>query len=183
MNKLAKWFPFMFRRKKRPDDSRVNDGRTIPVHVQASQPTMPANRPFDPMMSERGWHDPLALFGEMDRFFGDFSPRAFLPSVDVVDEGKHVRLTAELPGLDRKDLDVTVHDGVLVLRGEKKAEDESTEDGCYRLERYVGQFQRAIPLPAEIDVDRAEAKFAKGLLTIRFPKTDDGASVRKIVVG
>jgi len=64
----------------------------------------------------------------------------------------------------------TVEDDVLVLRGEKKVEAQTEEEGCYRLERAYGRFQRLIPLPDGVEVDKVEATFAKGVLTIQVPK-------------
>ena len=178
MNKLANWLPFKFKRNEKNEDT----ARAVPANVQRADTGLPAVRVFDSMMSDRFWRDPFALFGEIDRFFGDFSPRSFQPRVDVIDDGKHVCVTAELPGLGKEDIGVTVQDGVLLLRGVKKPEEETSEAGCYRLERYFGQFQRVLPLPSDIDPERAEAKFDKGLLTIRFPKTADAVEPRRIAV-
>jgi HSP20 family protein len=68
---------------------------------------------------EEFFHDPFAGRGVLERWFGDFSSSHFQPRIDVVDEGRVLRVTAELPGMDREDLNVTVEDGALVLRGEK----------------------------------------------------------------
>jgi HSP20 family protein len=94
----------------------------------------------------------------------------------VVDEGKALRISADLPGLDRKDLEVLAEDGFLVLRGEKQQESRSEEQGCYRIERAFGSFQRVIPLPADVDTEHAQAKFDKGVLTLRLPKTGKPAA-------
>ena len=182
MSKLAKWLPFKFKRKKKDEITDADSRHSVPVQVQRADPGLSAQRLFDSMMSDRLWRDPLSLFGEMDRFFGDFAPRTFQPSVDVIDEGTHVRVTAELPGLGKDDIEVTVQDGVLMLRGEKKSESETDEDGCYRLERYFGRFQRVLPLPSDVDPDQAEAEFDKGLLTVRFPKAAGGEQPRRISI-
>jgi HSP20 family protein len=79
--------------------------------------------------------DPFAARGALERWFGDFSSSRFQPRIDVVDEGKILRVSVELPGMERDDLTVNVEDGALVLRGEKKQDVHSEEDGCYRLER------------------------------------------------
>jgi HSP20 family protein len=122
-------------------------------------------------MMQDARRDPFAGFGQLDRWFGEFSPSVFQPRVEVVDDGVALRITAELPGLDRQEVQIQIEDEALVLRGEKKLESKTEEKGCYRLERACGSFQRVIPLPDGIDVDRAEAKFDKGVLTVRFPKT------------
>ena len=94
----------------------------------------------------------------------------FQPRIDVVDDGDALRITAELPGIDRQDVELLVEDDALVLRGEKKLESKSEEQGCYRLERAFGSFQRVIPLPDGVDADRAEARFEHAVLTVRLPK-------------
>ena len=115
-------------------------------------------------------HDPFAGLGQLDRWFGDFSPHLFHPRIDLVDDGDALRLTAELPGMERQDVEILVEEDALVLPGEKKLESTSEEQGCYRLERAFGSFQRVIPLPDGVDTAQAEARFDKGVLTIRLPK-------------
>jgi HSP20 family protein len=180
MSRIAKWLPFKFSRRNKKEESAgqvMQPSTSMPVHPSAMFGHM--NRMFDHMLSDRGWRDPVGMFNEVDHFFGDFAPSTFRPNIDIVDEGKQVKVTAELPGLDKNDIELTVHDGLMTLRGEKKSEEASNEEGCYRVERYFGQFSRAIPLPAEIDAEKAEAKFEKGVLTVRFPKTrEDGGSRR-----
>ena len=115
-------------------------------------------------------HDPFAGLGQLDRWFGDFSPHLFHPRIDLVDDGDALRLTAELPGMERQDVEILVEEDALVLPGEKKLESTSEEQGCYRLERAFGSFQRVSPLPDGVDTAQAEARFYKGVLTIRLPK-------------
>ena len=98
------------------------------------------------------------------------SPRRFQPRLDVVDQGRSLCLTVALPGMEREDVELTVEDDALVLRGEKKVEAQTEEEGCSRLERAYGRFQRVIPLPDGVDVEKVEAKFAKGVLTVQVPK-------------
>ena len=88
-----------------------------------------------------------------------------------------------MPGVDLKDLDIECQDGLLTIKGEKKHETERREDGCYRTERSHGFFRRTVPLPAEIDASKAEARFDKGVLTVRLPKTERAqAQTTKIAV-
>lgn len=105
-------------------------------------------------------------------WFGDFSASRFSPSVDVTDEKTHLRITAEMPGMDKDDVEIEVHDGALMLKGEKRAEEKSEEHGYYRTERSFGAFQRVIPLPDDVDGTKAEAHFEKGVLTVRMPKVE-----------
>jgi HSP20 family protein len=118
----------------------------------------------------------------MDRTFDEFfggkalAPwggewAGFDPSVDVVETDNAIKVTAELPGMDAKDVDVTVSHNTLTLKGEKKQEHEERGEGYYRSERSYGSFQRSIPLPSTVETDKAEAAFDKGVLTVTFPKT------------
>jgi HSP20 family protein len=126
-------------------------------------------------------HDPFAGRGALERWFGDFSSSRFQPRIDVVDEGKVLRVTAELPGMERDDVDVSVEDGAIVLRGEKKQDVRSAEDGCYRLERAYGCFLRTIPMPENADPDHALAKFDNGVLTLTVPKTEPARSASRTI--
>jgi len=161
--RLDRWNPFKFSRKARGNG---DPNRALAV----SDPL--------PLLQE-------ALRGafQMDRWFGDFSPGLFQPRVDVVDEGDALRVSADLPGMERKDVEVLVEDGALVLRGEKRLESTREEKGCYRVERAFGTFERMIPLPEDVDTEHAEARFDKGVLTLRLPKRPGQKSdVRKIEV-
>lgn len=111
-----------------------------------------------------------SLAAGRDGWFGDFSPRSFTPSIDIADEKKYIKVNADLPGMSVDDIQLDVHDGALVIRGEKKIEKSSEEDGYYRTERAYGAFHRVIPIPAEVDADHAEAEFRNGVLTVRLPK-------------
>jgi HSP20 family protein len=121
----------------------------------------------------------LTLHREMNRLFDDvfnsFGNTPSLmgrmpawPSVEVVQSDKDIRVSAELPGLDEKDVEVLVDD-VLTIRGEKRAE---TEDKERRFtERYYGRFERVIPLPFAVEEDKAEASFNNGVLTVTLPRS------------
>lgn len=179
MSKLSKWFPFRFERNK---DRKSDDSSTqVAVHP-ATPPRGRAEAMGTLMHPALFWQDPFQWMGEIERFFGDFAPTRFAPSIDLVDEGKHVRLTAELPGVEKDDIELTVDDDVLTLRGQKRQESESKEDGCYRLERYFGRFQRMIPLPSDVVADGIEATFDKGVLTVRLPKAQADKPGRAIPI-
>ncbi|MDO3378296.1 Hsp20/alpha crystallin family protein [Geoalkalibacter halelectricus] len=101
------------------------------------------------------------------------------PAVDVAETDKEVLVTAELPGLDEKDIDVSLSGGYLSIRGEKKAEKENKEEQYYRKESYYGSFQRTIPLPAEVVEDQVEATYKKGMLKVKLPKSPAAQKERK----
>jgi len=163
---LKKWFPFRFPRQggRNPE---------APMRTMSSLPlTITSMRDEMDKMFERLWTNPMAALDSQDRWFGDFSQPEFQPKLDVTDDKAFLRVALEVPGVDSKDLDVEVADGVMTISGEKKQEETSREEGCYRMERSYGYFRRAIPLPTEVDAGKAEAKFDKGVLTINLPKTE-----------
>jgi HSP20 family protein len=116
--------------------------------------------------------DPFARLDEMDLWFGDYSPRRFAPNLEVSDEGKVLEITAELPGMTKEDVTLQLDNGVLTISGEKKQSEEAKHEGVYRTERYYGSFQRSIPLPEDLDQEKADAEFKNGVLTIRIPKLE-----------
>ena len=139
----------------------------------------------------RGNGDPFAeLQRRMNSVFEDFFGRSssdlwgdatkeFLPRVDVSETGKEMRITAELPGLDEKDVEVTVTGDMLTIKGEKKVEKEEEDGDYYYSERRYGHFERTIALPQGIDTDNAEAKFKKGVLKVTIHKKPEAQSSRR----
>ncbi len=136
---------------------------------------------------------PLDVWGEnrlfshmglgFDRLFGDFFgggllrrlwPEAqgvYSPRIDVKETVDAVKIAAEMPGIDEKDIDVSLHDGFLTISGEKKFVKEENELGYYRMERSYGCFTRDIPLPDTVETDKVAAAFKNGVLTITVPKS------------
>lgn len=177
MKSLKKWLPF----KRGEKDVPVKHAASSSEH---NHPLMQMRREMDTLF-DRFMNDPFGMSlwsTDFDGWYGDFSPTRFAPSIDIADEKKHIRVTAELPGMEEKDVQVTLNDDALVIRGEKKLEETHEDEGYYRTERSYGVFERAIPLPVEIDVDRVEATFKKGLLTVRLPKTGRAPASRQIPV-
>ncbi|PRY05081.1 Hsp20/alpha crystallin family protein [Paraburkholderia sp. BL25I1N1] len=180
---LKKWNPFKFlRRAGRKSDADSPESQPATDPWRASWPDLPGLFMREPWrVVEEFFHDPFAGRGALERWFGDFSSSRFQPRIDVVDEGKVLRVTVELPGMQREDLTVTVEDGAFVLRGEKKQDVRSEEDGCYRLERAHGSFVRTIPMPENADPDHALAKFDNGVLTLTVPKSEPARSVGRTI--
>ncbi len=100
--------------------------------------------------------------------FGGMGRMASWPHVEVIENDKDVRISAELPGLEDKDVEVLMGDGVLTIRGEKKSEIEDKERAFS--ERYYGRFERRIPLAWEVEEDKIDASFKNGVLTVTLPK-------------
>jgi HSP20 family protein len=108
---------------------------------------------------------------------------AFSPKVDVTENDKEIKISAELPGMEEKDIDVSLQKDMLTIKGEKKEEKEDKGKDYYRMERSYGSFSRTIPLPVEVETDKVEAKFKKGVLSITLPKTAKAvAETKKIAV-
>ena len=106
---------------------------------------------------------------------------AFVPRVDIVESDMEVIVKADLPGVDPKDVDVTVVEGCLVLKGEKKEEHEEKKKNYHRLERFTGKFLREIPLPAGTDPEKIAAVCTKGVITVTIPKKPE-VMTKKIAV-
>jgi HSP20 family protein len=129
------------------------------------------------------------LFDDVFRGFGGGLPSLtggagfskVWPSVEISDHDKEIRVTAEVPGLDEKDIEVLLNDGVLTLRGEKRSETEDKERQFS--ERYYGRFERRIPLGYEVEEDKVDAQFKNGVLTVVLPKTEKAQSrVKRVAI-
>jgi HSP20 family protein len=126
-------------------------------------------------------HPFMSLQREIDRLFEDFG-RGFpsfgmregahemMPAIDVTETDGQIEVTAELPGLEEKDVDVDVADNVLTIRGEKKAEKEDKQKDYRVVERSYGSFYRAFELPPGVEPDKIKADYSKGVLKVIVPK-------------
>jgi len=139
------------------------------------------------------WQTPSALgwpsFGrlsdlreEIDRLFdlplagaAGSSPwmSGWTPALDVYEDKDQFVVKAELPGMKRDDIEVSLHDGSLTISGERKSEQESKESGVYRSERYFGRFQRTLDLPTGVADDKVKAEYRDGILSITLPKVEE----------
>jgi HSP20 family protein len=132
------------------------------------------NRLFDDFFRGTGAMPP-ARFGGAEGFFGG----AAAPRLDVSETDDAYEVTAELPGLEEKDVEVLLDRNLLTLKGEKRAEREEKSKDYHLTERSFGTFRRSIPLPAEIDQGKVEAHFRNGVLTVRLPKAEQARSQAK----
>ena len=163
----------------------------VPVKTEkTSAPALQAWRPFE------------SLRREIDRLFDDFdgglrrSPfsRSFFDvapfwrgelawpaalAVDLAETEKGYEVTAELPGMDEKNIEVKFADGVLTIKGEKQEEKEEKKKDYYLHERSFGSFHRALQVPAGVDSDKIEASFKKGVLTVTLPKSAEAQKAEK----
>jgi HSP20 family protein len=144
----------------------------------------------------RDEHPVAGLQREMNRVFESFWNRfqqsldgldgrlgLGTPRADVAETGEAIEVSVELPGLDAKDIDVSLTGDMLTIKGERRSEREEKHKGYYLSERSYGSFSRAIPLPPGVATDNAKAEFKKGVLTVSLPKTPEAqAKVKKIEV-
>lgn len=103
------------------------------------------------------------------------------PAIDIHQRDGKLEITAELPGVKEEDIDITIDDGVLSLRGEKKSTHEDQESGYF--ERSYGSFERRVTLPSDVDEDNCSADFRDGVLTVTLPRSEEKARGRKIPLG
>jgi HSP20 family protein len=127
--------------------------------------------------------NPFALMQrEMNRVFDSFNRSwglgafpeftgSFIPRLDVTEDAKAFTVTAELPGMSEKEIDLSISGDTLTIRGEKKEEKEDKNKSYYYSERSYGTFLRSIPLPRQVETDKVSASFKKGVLMITLPKT------------
>jgi HSP20 family protein len=141
------------------------------------------------------YSDPFQAFRTgMDRLFDDFltgwptfpslgrtlaAPEVITPALDIKETEKELVVKADLPGIDDKDVQLTIRDGILTLRGEKKSERKDERENYHLVERSYGSFQRSIRLPESVDEDKAQARFDKGVLTVTLPKRPEAVKQQK----
>jgi len=136
----------------------------IPVGGERSV-TRPSSNPFSALQQEID-----RLFDGFSRNFPGFPAREVMPSMDLSETDKEIEITAELPGLEEKDIQLNVADNVLTIRGEKKNEREETKKDYHLVERSYGSFTRAIQLPEGVNADGIKAVMSKGVLKVTVPK-------------
>ena len=148
--------------------------------------------------TNESYSDPFVSFRrEVDRMFDDFFSatsrrglqpwnagwQAITPRIDISEADKELVITAEMPGLDEKDFEVTLVGDLLTIKGEKKTEHEDRNGGAYYVERRYGSFERSVRLPFEAGEQKVEANYDKGILTVRVPKPPEAQRhVRRIEV-
>ena len=159
----------------------------LPVKRETMEPALP-------------WHPFESLHREIDRLFDDFGmsfrwpfgrslaaeplfrreltwPK--MPAVDVIESEKGYEITADLPGMEEKNIEIKVTDGVLTMTGERQEEKEEKKKDYYLQERSFGSFQRSFELPESVDPEKIEASFKKGVLTVKLPKKPEAQKPAK----
>jgi HSP20 family protein len=132
------------------------------------------------------FRDMMTIRDKMNRLFEDsiagrgeesgLLQRTWIPSVDIYESDKELVLTAEVPGIEEKDIEVKVEDSTLTIKGERKMEKETKEENYHRIERSYGSFFRSFSLPNYVDLDKIKAEHQNGVLKITMPKKDESKS-------
>jgi len=115
-------------------------------------------------------------WGALDWPFG--GARTWMPAVDVMESDRELTVRAEIPGIDPKELEISITGNELVLAGEKKESTETKDKNVYHAETRYGSFRRVLPLPDTVDTSKVDANYANGVLTIRLPKTPSATPKR-----
>lgn len=124
----------------------------------------------------------LTLQDELDRLFdspwGELARtapllNAWTPALDVEEDKDNFIVRAELPGMKREEITVTIHDGLLSITGERKVEEKTEATATHRRERFYGRFERTVTLPAHVAADKVKAQYKDGVLNITLPKTEE----------
>lgn len=172
----------------------AESAKKVPVKSEKSSVPTPSE----------GWAPFESLRKEIDRLFDDFHPfRSRLPSarsmfdldmprfsgtswpvapaIDLAEKEKEFEITAELPGIDEKNVEIKVSNNTLTIKGEKTEEKEEKEKDYHLSERRYGAFQRSFTLPDGVDADKIEASFGKGVLTVKLPKTAEAQKAVKTI--
>ena len=163
----------------------------VPIKTEKSSAGLPQTwQPFDSLRREVN-----RLFDDFDGGFWrapfassllDIAPFrrpsvtfAAIPAVDVAETDKAYEITAELPGIDEKNVEVKLANGVLTIKGEKQDEKEEKKKDYYMRERSFGSFQRSFQVPDGVDIDKIEASFRKGILSVTLPKSAEAQKAEK----
>jgi HSP20 family protein len=130
----------------------------------------------------RPFREVSRLRSEMDRLWDDYfgsgrrafrMEEAWLPAVDVSESGDKITVKAEIPGMEAKDIEISMVGDTLTIKGEKKAEKEEKDENYHMVERSYGSFSRAMKLPAVVDAEKVEATYKNGVLTVVLPKKEE----------
>ncbi len=145
---------------------------------------------WNPVRDVTAWHpvsdfasEFLTMQREIDRMFdrfrggvaddGSVSTSLVAPAVDIIERQNDYTIKAELPGVKKEDVKITVQNGVLTIRGEKKQEEEKKGENYHRVERSYGSFQRSFTLPNSVSSEKIEASYDNGVLSVTLPKVEE----------
>ncbi|HLN08511.1 MAG TPA: Hsp20/alpha crystallin family protein [Xanthobacteraceae bacterium] len=156
---------------------------TAPAVQRPSHPFESLRREVDRLFDDFGtgfWRAPFrrSLF-DVEPFWNRELTFGTTPAVDVVEKDKTYEITAELPGMDEKNVEVLFSDGVLTIKGEKQEEKEEKKKDYYMSERRYGSFRRSFEVPEGVDAEKIEASFKNGVLSVTLPKSPEAQKKEK----
>ena len=160
----------------------AEDTSKIPVTTDKAPSALRPRRPLESLRQEIDrlfedfgigtWRSPFrSSFFDVDPFRRAKAAFSGMPAVDITETVKGYNVTAELPGMDEKNIEVKIANGMLTIKGEKQEEKEEKKQDYYVRERSFGSFERTFPVPDGVDLDKVDASFKKGVLTVTLPKT------------
>jgi HSP20 family protein len=168
----------------------AEDTSKIPVTTDKAPSTLRPRRPLESLRQEIDqlfedfgvgtWRSPFrSSFFDMDPLRRAKAAFTGMPAVDVTETENGYEVVAELPGMNEKNIDVKVANGILTLSGQKREEKEEKKKDYYVRERRFGSFERTFQVPDGVDLDEVEASFKKGVLTVTLPKTAEAQTAEK----
>lgn len=151
-------------------------GRRLRLRRRMADPFDRIRQNMEQLFAERLETPPQSWFGTDD-------DGAFHASLDIGETPEDLKITIDVPGIEEKDIDISLSDHALTVKGEREAREEEEKEDYHRVERSYGAFERRVTLPCDVDADRVKADLDKGVLTITLPKSEKArASERKIAV-
>jgi HSP20 family protein len=162
---------------------RVTTETAAPSELRPRRPLVSLRQEIDRLFDDFGvgsWRSPFrsSLF-DMDPFRRAKAAFSGVPAVDVAETEKGYKVVAELPGMDEKNIEVKIANGMLTIKGEKQEEKQEEKQDYYIRERSFGSFERTFPVPDGVELDKVDASFKKGVLTVTLPKTAEAQKAEK----
>ena len=168
----------------------TEDTSKIPVTTDKAPSALRPRRPLEGLRQEIDrlfddfgigtWRSPFrSSFFDIEPFRRAKAAFSGMPAVDITETVKGYNVTAELPGMDEKNIEVKIANGMLTIKGEKQEEKEEKKQDYYVRERSFGSFERTFPVPEGVDLDKVDASFKKGVLTVTLPKTAEAQKAEK----
>ena len=161
----------------------VTTEKATPSELRPRRPLESLRQEIDRLFDDFGigaWRSPFrSSFFDIEPFRRAKAAFSGMPAVDITETEKSYKVVAELPGMDEKNIEVKIANGMLTIKGEKHEEKEEEKQDYYVRERSFGSFERTFPVPDGVDLDKVDASFKKGVLTVTLPKTAEAQRAEK----
>ena len=161
----------------------VTTDKAAPSELRPRRPLESLRQEIDQLFDDFGigtWRSPFrSSFFDMDPFRRAKAAFSGMPAVDVTETEKSYKVVAELPGMDEKNIEVKIANGMLTIKGEKQEDKEEEKQDYYVRERSFGSFERTFQVPDGVDLDKVDAGFKNGVLTVTLPKTAEAQKAEK----